>query len=248
MKKKARRSKRSAAARMRPFWILILVLLCAGAAGGYYAANWPGFRLAHVTVTGNLRVPRQEIVARAAILSGQNLWLQSMTAAAARVKAIPYVDDVRMHRALPAELTIAVTERKPFAIVRDGSGTFLIDRAIRVLEPGPGDTPGLPVFVELTAQMPAPGAFVRDRRLAALVADYQTLLGAHVVARQLEFDRLGNLTAVVGNGIAAELGDDADLAAKAPLIDPILSQTQRDGKRVRAVDLRAPKTPVVVYK
>lgn len=248
MKKKARRSKKSATARMRPFWILILFLLAAAAAGGYYAANWPGFYVKHVTVAGNLRVSRSEILKRAAIAPAQNLWLQSMSKAAARVKAIPYVQDVRVHRSLPADLAITVSERKPFALVRDGAQSFLIDREVRVLEPGPGEVPDLPVFVQRIKQAPLPGRFLRDQGLAALVKDYDALLAAHVVARELVFDRLGDLSAVLSNGIIAKLGDDSDLAAKAQLVDPILSQTQRVGRRVRAVDLRAPKTPVVVYK
>lgn len=248
MKKKPRRSKKSAAARMRPFWILILLLLAAAGAGGYYAANWPGFYVKHVAVAGNFRVERGEILKRAGIAPAQNLWLQNMGKAAARVKAIPYIEDVRVHRSLPADVAITVTERKPFAVVRDGAQSFLIDRDVRVLEAGPGHTPGLPVFVRRMPHAPVPGEFLRDQALAAFVKDYGALLAAHVVARELNFDRLGDLTAVLSNGIIAKLGDDSDLTVKAQLVDPILSQSQHVGRRVRAVDLRAPKTPVVVYK
>lgn len=233
---------------MRPFWILIVLLVAAAAGGGYYAANWPGFNVKSVSVAGNLRVARGEILRRAAIAPAQNVWLQNMGKAAARVKAIPYIDDVRVHRSLPADVAIDVTERRPFAVVRDGMQSFLIDRQVRVLESGPGDIPGLPVFVQRMALTPAPGQFLREQPLLAFVKDYDALFAAHVVARQLTFDRLGDLTAVLSNGIVAKLGDDSDLPAKAQLIDPILSQTQREGRRVRAVDLRAPKTPVVVYK
>lgn len=244
--KKTKRSKKSAAARMRPFWILILVALGAASVGGYYAASWSGFHLKRLTVSGNVIVPRPEIIRRAAIDPTANLWLQGMGKAAQRVKAIPYIDDVHVHRSLPADVTIDVTERKPFAVVQDGAAGVLIDRQARVLETGTS-WPGLPVFVQPPGSVSA-GTFLHGARYAAFIADFDTLAGAHVVVRRLSFDRLGDLLAVLPGGVVAKLGDDADLAQKAPLIEPILSQTQRQGRRIRALDLRAPKTPVVVYQ
>ncbi|MBV8148438.1 MAG: hypothetical protein JO092_05045, partial [Candidatus Eremiobacteraeota bacterium] len=43
-------------------------------------------------------------------------------------------------------------------------------------------------------------------------------------------------------------GDDADLTKKAALVNPILAQVDRGRRRISALDLRAPGTPVVVYK
>lgn len=233
---------------MRPFWILILLLAAAAAAGGYYAANWPGFRLRHVSVSGNARVPSAQIVARAALDPGANIWLQNTRASRARIEALPYIGTARLRRSLPADVVIEVTERRPFAILHDGAMDFVIDRAGRVLEPGVGSGIGLPVFVVPLKQAPAIGAFVRDPRVAQLAEDYETLRAAHAITRRLSFDRLGNLEAVLTGGVLAKLGEDSDLADKAQLVEPILSQTQRQGRRIRAVDLRAPKTPVVVYQ
>jgi hypothetical protein len=44
------------------------------------------------------------------------------------------------------------------------------------------------------------------------------------------------------------LGDDEDIEKKIALIDPILAQTAKAGRHVATLDLRAPNTPVVVYK
>lgn len=246
--KKPRRTKKSAAARMRPFWILILLAAVAAGAGGYYAANWPGFRLHRVRVSGNARVATSQIVARAALDPRANVWLTNTRAARARIEGLPYIATVRLRRSLPADVLIEVTERRPFAIVRDGAVSFLIDRAGRVLEAGPANVTGLPVFVERLKQVAVPGSFLKDARTGELARDYETLRDAHAIARELSFDRLGNLEAVLPGGVVAKLGDDADLADKAQLVEPILSQTQREGRRIRTVDLRAPKTPVVVYQ
>ena len=74
------------------------------------------------------------------------------------------------------------------------------------------------------------------------------MIAAHVVPLELTFDRYGGLVATVRGGIRILFGDDADLEKKLTLVNPILSQLVRARGRVDAVDLRAPSTPVLVYK
>ena len=52
--------------------------------------------------------------------------------------------------------------------------------------------------------------------------------------------------ALTPRGVQLLLGDDEDLTRKIALIGPILSQTAK--KKITAIDLRAPATPVVVYR
>ena len=231
---------------MRPFWILIVLAVIAAGAGGYFAASWPGFRVKKIVVAGQRVVPKTDIMRYAAIRGSDNVWLQNMNAAATRIKAIPYIDDVKIRRALPAVVSIVVTERKPFAVVRDRERNVLVDERLRVLSVDAVRN-DLPLFVSAMPPV-APGEFLTDERLKALARDYETLERAHVPARLLSFTKLQELVAVMPSGIVLKLGDDSNLEQKAALVDPILSQTQAQGRRIRALDLRAPKTPVVVFR
>ena len=237
------RRKRSAAARLRPFWILLVLLVLAGGAGGYYLATWPGFLPRHVVVVGNHRVSTHAIAARAAIDRRVNLWLQNAYAAAARVAALPDIGQVTIRRGFPAALTIVVTERSPYAQIRAGGQAAVVDRELRVLQTAA--SPALPQFI-VHAALPAAGQFIKDERVTQLRDDYERLAGAHVVVAALRYDRFGDLTAVTPRGVQLLLGDDQDLARKIALIGPILSQTA--GRKIAAIDLRAPGTPVVVYR
>jgi cell division protein FtsQ len=245
--KNPRRKKKSAAAHLRPFWFLIALLVIAGGFGGYYAATWPGFFPKNVAVTGNRIVPAQQIGARAQIAPHENVWLQNMGAAASRITAIPYIKDAQIHRSLPANVRIVVTERVPYAVLRYASQEALVDHDLRVLQELDGAT-ALPQFVLKAEQMPPEGAFVKDSGAQRLRNDYDALSRAHVVVGSLRYDKFGDLIAIMRNGVRLLLGDDADLLKKTPLIGPILSQVAASGRRVAAVDLRAPKTPVVVYR
>jgi cell division protein FtsQ len=242
-RKNVARRKRSAASRLRPFWIVLVLLVLGAAVGGYYMATWPGFRVRRVMVAGNHRVSTHAIVARAAIDSRINVWLQNMSAAAARVAAIPDIGQVTMRRGFPASLTIAVSERAPFAEIRAGQEVAVVDRDLRVLQAAP--PAGLPRLI-VRAALPRAGEFIKDERVLRLRDDYERLTGAHVVVVTLGYDRFGDLTAGTPRGVQLLLGDDEDLARKIALIGPILSQTA--GRRIAAIDLRAPGTPVVVYR
>jgi cell division protein FtsQ len=247
MTRRARRKKKSPAARLRPFWFLIVLVAILAGIGGYYAATWPGFYPRSVSVTGNRVVAAQEIAARAQIARTQNVWLQNMGAAANRIAAIPYIESVRIHRSLPAAVRIVVTERVPYVRVRYGSQSVLVDRDLRVLEVQDGAS-SLPVLVAKTTPAPKPGAFVKDPDVAQLREDYDSLSAAHVVVSSLQYDKFGDLVASMRNGVQLLLGDDSLLPKTAPLVGPILSQVGSSGRKIAKVDLRAPKTPVVVYK
>lgn len=246
MSRAVKRRRKSAAARIRPFSVVFAVLLVAGGIAGYYGATWKGFFPRRVSVTGNRVVPSAYIVARAEIAPHENLWLQNMHAAAGRIAAIPYIRTVAIHRSLPANVRISVVERRPFALVQAGKQRVLVDSQLRVLQAG-DRRPMLPVLFA-NAVLPRVGGFIQDRSVRRLRNDYVTLARGHVAVRALRYDEFGDLVATTPGGIALLLGDDGNLAQKTPLIDPIISQVSATGRKLAAVDLRAPRTPVVVYK
>ncbi len=232
---------------MRPFWFAVLVIAAAGAFGGYYAARWPGFYPKRLIVSGNAIVPAQEIAARAQIAGNANLWLQNFSAAASRIETIPYVKKATITRSASSDVHIWVTERTPYAVLRYGKRSAVIDRDLRVLAWG-GDGRRLPQFVLGARAMPAPGEFVNDAFARRLRADYDALAKARVRVASLRYDKFGDLVAGMPSGTRLLLGDDSDLSRKVPLILPILSQVGATGRTVAALDLRAPTTPVVRYR
>ncbi len=243
-RKPVARRKRSAADRLKPFWILLVLFVAVVGLGGYYAATWPGFRANQIVVIGNRRVGAKEILHRAAINRRINIWLQNMRAVADRVAAIPDVGQVTIRRAFPASVSIVLRERHPFAVILSGNKKIVVDRDLRVLDFGAAPT--LPQFVVPISAL-AQGKDVKDERVARLRDDYDQLEGAHVIVKSMRYDRFGDLVAVTPRGVQILLGgDDEDLARKISLIGPILSQTA--GKKIAAIDLRAPGTPVVRYK
>jgi len=253
-----RRSKRSLGARARSYWIPVSIACAAFVALGWALATAPMFRPSSVTVTGAQRVTRDDVLARAAIDPNANVWLSDARSIERRVEAIPYVLTARIHRGLPATLTIAIAERVAIACVRDARGQLLtIDATLRVLETGCANAPGL-TFLSRAALDARPGVVLTDPAIVTLQRDAQALTAPAPAAQagspaQLQFvsfalDEYGQLDATLDSGVRVRFGDQDALADKERLVQPILASLGPRAGAVRAVDLRAPATPVVEFR
>lgn len=242
-----RRRKQSAIARVRPFWIIIAfgAIVIAGALLFVFTA--PIFDATQVAVSGNNRVSREEILSLARLSPHSSIWLQNTAAIAHRIDAIPYIATARVARIPPSTIRIVVAERSPFAVLRSGTDTVLVDRTMRVLELGPGDGP-LPVFVAEPGLALRLGDFVRAPSATELLDCYQMMKAHHLAPTQVGLDRFGGLVVTLPSGLRLLIGQQSDLAAKLTLADAILAQVAMHGRRVAAIDVRAPSAPVLVYR
>jgi cell division protein FtsQ len=243
-----RRRKAGAAGRLRPYWIVGLLAMALAAGIGYFLVTWPALRPRAIAISGNSAVSRAQIAAAAAVDANENLWLQNPREMAARIERIPDIDRAYVRRIPPATLAIHVTERVPFAVIRTRDRSVVVDQTLRVL----GDTregiDALPALEDPGIGAAAAGQWLLDSGLRALRDDQAALAAAHLNAAILEHDRFGGLVVKLRDGITILLGDESNLPRTIPLVDPILRQVVARNRQITAIDLRAPSTPVVVYK
>jgi cell division septal protein FtsQ len=220
-------------------------LLAAGALA--FLAVWPGFYPKQIVVAGNRQVSSSEILARAQIPRNRSLWLENTAKEEARIRTIPSVATASIHRLPPATMRIVVTERAPFAILVSGPQSGIVDRALRVLGPG-DDASQLPVLTLTPGLELVPGRFVTSKDALALRDVYETMNAKGIALKSLTLDKFGDLAATLPDGLRLLLGAPEDLSQKAALANAILAQVVRGARRVSAIDLRAPATPVIVYR
>lgn len=244
---KSKRVKRSAGARIRPFWIMFALAGILSVAAGVFFTMWSGFDPSHVVVTGNRRVSSREILRVADIPANRSIWLENTKAIAARIRSIPYVGMASIHRLPPASLTIAVSERVPFAVLRSDERSAVVDRELRVLSPAAGDE-ALPAFVVTVRGSLAPGRFVTAHDALVLRDVYTTMASDGLTPAMLAFDRYGDIIAGIPGGPRLLLGEPDDVGRKVRLINAILAQVVRRQQSISVIDVRAPATPVVVYR
>jgi cell division protein FtsQ len=241
-----RRRKPSAVNRLRPFWFLLSFVLVLGAVAAYFLATWPALYPHAIEVSGNRIVSRAEIVEKARINLQQNLWLQNSHAMAKRIEAIPYVDVAVVHRRPPAALSIAVTERAPFAVVRSDGEAVTIDSRLRALQAGAANGE-LPQIVAPGLKDAAVGDSFTSSAVASLAHIIERAQTAKLAVDSIGFDKYDDVTIILRSGVHVMLGDATKLDQRLAMIEPILTQVQHGTRRIAAIDLRAITTPVVVY-
>lgn len=240
-----RRGKQSLVARLRIFWIFIVILLIAAGIAGFRIATWPGFASRSVAVSGTSHVTIADVLKRAAIPNDRNVWLIDKHAAEARVDALPWVQTTRVHRSLPANVRIVVVERTPAACVQTASARYLVDAAGHVIETSCNAAPRAVVIGWPGLGPQHAGSVIDITQLTRFLADLQILRASHLEPVYSDFDRFGGLDVTLSGGIVVRFGDDRDLAQKARLVDPILQAYGKRTRDVAIIDLRAPATPVV---
>jgi cell division septal protein FtsQ len=234
-----RRRRRS---RLRQFWAVAVVALVVAAIAGYALVSWSGFHPRHVRVVGNRIVPTGEILAQARVDLGSNMWLANTGAMASRIQRIPYILSARVYRRPPATITIAVTERTPFANMTSDGASALVDRTLRVL--ALDEDPGLPTLMLDRRVRFVPGTTVHQDAARALL-DTLTALREHGAdATTVALDN-GDVVATLQGHVQILLGDEASAAQATSLVEPILTRFALLGRPVRLLDLRSPNAPVV---
>jgi cell division protein FtsQ len=169
-------------ARRRRFWpndwrttARTTVLMAIGLYAGYRAVQLvlsaEALTIERITVTGNARLSKGEVVALLDGIRGQHMLATSLEPWRLKLKESPWVADAALRRVLPGRIDVAILERVPIGIGRIGDDLYLVDREGTIIDaygPNYADL-DLPVISGLAAA-PRDGGSLVDADRAALAA------------------------------------------------------------------------------
>ena len=126
--------------------------------------------ITRITVSGNSRVSRGEVLALLDGLRGRNMVLLNLEEWRRRMLASPWVEDVAMRRVLPGTVDVTIAERQPAGLGRIGDALYLLDRRGHVIEEfGPDHAEfDFPIVDGLATDAPVRGTPAVDAGRAAL--------------------------------------------------------------------------------
>jgi cell division protein FtsQ len=200
------------------------------------------FSLRHLDIRGTGHRSVAEVRALAGVPPGANVvWLDT-SAVVDRLERDPWIASATVTRSLPWSLDIAVTERRPVAVLTSVTGLGpgqLLAADGTLLGPAPEGT-RLPV-VTLPPAAPAtlglPGEDGAVRVLTALSPSVR-----HRV-RQLDVGVGGTVTAVLRGGTSVSFGPAVDVRSKARMLRRVLAWERTTGTALGTVSLVAPTAP-----
>ena len=213
-------AKRGRVRRSRKHVVYVAVLSAALLSGAYFVAGSlltaEALRVTRITVTGNTRLSRGDVLSLLDGLNGRNMLLVSLEEWRQRVLASPWVEDAAIRRVLPGTVDVAIAERQPMGIGRIAGVLYLLDQQGDIIDEfGPDhaefDFPlidGLAAAESAEADEPA----VDERRAALAMRLLASLQGRpDLAARVSQIDVTDPRDAVVilkGDTALVRIGDD----------------------------------------
>jgi cell division protein FtsQ len=157
--------------------------ICAVAAYAFYRAavlvlSIDALTISQITVSGNNRMSRGEVVALLEDSQGANMVLADLEAWRAKLLGSPWVADAALRRVLPGTLAVAIAEREPMCVARIGASLYLVDRTGTIIDEfGPNyEDLDLPIVDGLAAPPDEGGPIIdagRAELASRLLADLQ---------------------------------------------------------------------------
>ena len=139
----------------------------------------PVLQISRLTVQGNERLSKGEVLAILDGLVGQNILTVGVDEWQQRLLASPWVEDATLRRRLPAEIEVSISERHPIGIARIARSLYLVDaQGVVIDEYGPTYADYDLPMVDGLAGRPGESVSAIDERRASLSADVIAALQA----------------------------------------------------------------------
>lgn len=213
---KPSRRRRTWRAVVRPLlvWSAIVAVLALGVYRTTAVALHAGvLQIDKISVRGNQRLSKGEVLAVLAGLRGENLVWTNLDAWRDKLLASPWVRDASLRRSLPSTVEVAISERTPIGIGRINGEMYLIDeRGIVIDQYGPHYSDlDLPIVDGLTLHAASEDgaddgrADLAARVIAALAA--RPAVGKRLSQVDVGDDRNAKVI-LNGDSAVIQLGDD----------------------------------------
>lgn len=222
----------------------VALVLLAAVVGGVWAFQSPVFRVQAVDVRGNVSVPAEVIIERAA-LRGKSMFTADLDRAQRELYEIAMLGAVHIERRWPDRIVIEVRERTPWATWEQAGTRYMVDRDGVVL--GHGDAgPGAPVIVSAGVYSLQPGDRV-DYQAIEAAADIYAQLPARLGTTVVEVAYLPGkgVRVTTADGQVALLGDSSGISYKLAAWAAVAAEARRQGLSYSLIDLRYGNRPVL---
>ena len=220
------------------------------------------FRVEYIQVSGMEQYTAWDISQASGIKEGDSLFSLGLPGAAARIKELNYVKDVRIAIRLPNMVIINITEvRVTYAVRAQDNHWWLLDSAGRVIEKSSAEEPaGCTKILGVRLQNPKVGeqavaleiatpevdengntipvTVTEAHRLSVAlnIADYLEANGIIGQAECIDVNNLGDIQFWYGQQYQAKLGDEQQLSYKVSLIKGAIDKLSEESHNSGVLD------------
>ena len=193
--------------------VVIVAALFVFVRGRAFVAQAGMLQVEHITVHGNERLSKGEVLGMLDGLRGQSLFGTDLDVWRRKLMASPWVRDAALRRSLPSTVDVAVSERAPVGVSRVGDAMYLVDeRGILIDQYGPPYSDvDLPIIDGLaTTSSDGTAADAARAELAArIIASLRAKPDVAKKVSQIDVSDLHNASVILsGDPAVIYVGDD----------------------------------------
>jgi len=242
--------------RVRLLLFAVLALILLSAAGVWWLSRSSSLSVRQISVPVLEHVLPAEMEEAAAGARGVNLLRLDVGAIEGKLRSIPYVREVYVHKRYPDGLVLEIEEYRQFAVAKLENGTaWLVADDGRVLQEVAGDVPEevatpsllLAANVEVLRGARLPEYVVACLPILSLVRADKYWASDHPVAR-LSVSATGLATLVLVGGGEVRLGDRQRWQTKLQVASQVIDAYLDQGKSLEYVDVQTPERAVAKAK
>lgn len=197
------------------------------------AAHAHVLQVGRISVHGNDRLSKGEVLAMLSGLEGQSLIRTDLEGWRKRLLASPWVRDASLRRSLPSTVEVTIRERQPVSVARLNGDMYLVDDHGALIDqygPQYADL-DLPIVDGLAASPGGDGSATDEARADLAARVISALRSKPEIAKrlsQMDVTDLHNATVILnGDGALIQLGDDRFLPRLEAYLDLASALRQR---------------------
>ena len=227
--------------------VLLFLVFCIGSILVILKA--PMFNIVSISCVGENIVKEEEVLKKAELAIGKNIFSTNMSNAVDRIKTIPYISDAKIKRIFPNKLEISIMESVPVFCIEENGKLYVFDIEGKLLEiKKPEEKQNLIQVVGVSADKLKLGESIvmnKDDKPDDLlelitILNKKEMLGG---VTKIDLEDITNIKIDIENRIFIDFGINEDIEHKIVFLNKIISENIGTTERVR-IDMRGEKTYV----
>lgn len=225
---------------------LAMALLVGAAWVVYDSASSDRFQVRSIRVQGNVLLSRAEVENVVAV-TGANVFWVDRGQVAARIRALPLVQQADVSVTLPDTVDVTIVERQPAAFWVSGGTTYLVDREGVILKAVDSDTEqaSMPTVAQVDGQPLTAGSRVDASALTASAQLTTLLPSVGVAPLAFEWSADAGLEVPTQDGWRARFDETGSVIQQVASLRAIRDELARTRSAATVIDVRFGDRPYI---
>ena len=212
----------------------------------------PFFKITEISITGNSKLSREEILNHTNLRCGGNIIMADVNGAAEKIAQIPFVDSVSVKRETHKKISITVKECKQVGLIKYLGNYVTVSSEGKILEISPKkDDKKLPELLNVKLGKTEEGkqiVFSNEKQKDVVFQYFKALSTSRLITniKTIDFANVNDIKIVLDNDSVAKLGQVDRLSYKIAFLEVIYDNLTEQGAKGGVINLTNPDNPPIV--